>query len=123
MDPYVDPHAYDYRNDPTQRTNPKEFWEGYGKFREGKNYDEIPQTPAHIAGWSYGLAEGKRQESAKPLWQSKTFFEGLALIILSIWGGMNIETIKSNPEAVTAIGAVFGVVTMWLRKITKGPIV
>lgn len=118
---YVNPHNYDYRTDPTQHTNEPAFWVGYGKYREGINYTDLPDGRDYLAGWCYGLNEGK-QEQAKPIWQSKSFFDGMALIVLSIWGGLNTELIANNPTAVSMIGAVFGAITVWLRSITKGPI-
>ena len=122
--PYFDPHAqqpYDYRTDPTVRTNPPAFWTGYGRYREGVNYSDIEQTPDHIAGWCYGLSEGRRTE-AKPLWESRSFYEGVAVIGLSIWAGMNTEVIVNNPDAVAAIGTVIGVMQVVLRRITRAAI-
>jgi len=121
--PYVDPHAftpYDYRTDPTQRTNPEGFWVGYGRFREGVNYDALPEGRDRMAGWCYGMTEGKA--APKPLWQSKTFYHGLAVIGLALWGGANVDAIANNPEAVAGIAAVLGVLEIMIRAITRGPI-
>jgi hypothetical protein len=122
-DPYVDPHAYipyDYRTDPTQRTNPTNFWLGYGKYREGTNYTELPDDRDCMAGWCYASTEGRTPP--KPLWQSKSFYNGISLILLSLWGLTNAETIIQNPEAVASIGAVIGVLEILIRTVTKGPI-
>ena len=122
--PYFDPHAqqpYDYRTDPTVRTNPPAFWTGYGRYREGVNYSGVEQTPDTIAGWCYGLSEGKRTE-AKPLWESKSFFHGLAIVGLCLWGAMNPESIAENPEAVASLGVVLGVVEILIRKVTRAAI-
>ena len=106
--------------DPTIQNNTPEFWTGYGYYRQGIYYDAIPQTPDHIAGWCYGLSEGK--EAPKPLWESKIFYEGIAVIILSIWGSMNAEVIVNNPQSVAAIGVVIGALQVYLRKITGAKI-
>lgn len=120
--PYFDPHAqapYDYRTDPTVRENPPAFWLGYGRYREGVNYSGVEQTPDTIAGWCYGLSEGKR---SKPLWESKSFYEGIAVIALSLWAGMNTEVIVNNPNAVAAIGTVIGVLQVVIRNVTSSAI-
>lgn len=122
--PYFDPHSqqpYDYRTDPTVRTNPPTFWLGYGRYREGVNYDALPADTNHIAGWCYGLTEGKRTE-AKPLWESKNFYEGLVVIALSLWGAMNLEQIANNPEAVASLGVVIGALQVLLRRVTNSAI-
>ncbi len=121
--PYVDPHAFTYLHhdiDPALRKNSTGFCEGYWRFREGTNYPDIPQTSDHLAGWCYGLTEGK--EPPKPLWQCKTFWGGIALIIASMYGRVNTESIVTNPEALSNLGTVFGVLFVYLRVITKAAV-
>lgn len=108
----------DPRIDPTQRSNAEQFWTGYGRYREGVNYTEM-DGPDQLAGWCYGLAEGR---TAKPLHKSKTFYHGLALIGLAAWGAVSPQSIMDNPEAIAAIAAVLGVLGVWIRSVTKGPI-
>jgi hypothetical protein len=106
--------------DPTTHTNTPAFWTGYGRFREGVYYDALPADRDHQAGWCFGLSEGKEQP--KPLWQSKTFYQGLVVLMLALWGTTNPEAIANNPDAVAGIAAVLGVVQIMIRAITRGPI-
>ncbi len=120
--PYVDPHAYqflDWRVDPTQHDNPPEFWYGYGKFRQGTPYTQITD-PTELAGWCYGLAEGK--EPPKPLWMSRHFWHGIVLIGVAIWGSQNLAYVIENPAIATSIAAVAGVSEIILRKMTRAMI-
>jgi len=110
----------DYRTDPTQRDNDAKFWVGYGKYREGKYYDEVKEDPDSLAGWCFALSEGK--EHPKPLWQSKTFYLGVTVIFLALYGGSNTDWITQNPDLVAGLAAIVGVLEIGIRTITKGPI-
>jgi hypothetical protein len=120
MMPYVDPHAYvpyDYRTDPTRRTNSDGFWAGYGRYREGVHYSELPDDRDRMAGWCYGMTEGK--EPPKPLWQSRSFYHGVVVLALALWGSQNVDAIADNPEAVAGLAAVLGVLEIAIRAVTR----
>ncbi len=121
---YIDPPDYpsyvdylDPRQDPTSRTNPDAFWIGYGKFREGRNYLELPPTRNLLAGWFYGLREGR--EASKSLWASKHTYHGLVTIGLCVFGYLNWDAVVQNPDVAVTIGSIMGALEIYIRRITR----
>lgn len=108
--------------DPTTRDNPVEFWAGYGAYREGRHYTKctpVGKPAAWYEGWYYAMVEGK---AGKPLYQSRSFYNGLAVIGVALWGFLNKDAMAANPEIVASITAALGAVGVVLRAITKSPI-
>lgn len=101
--------------DVTSRTNPPDFCIGYWRYREGHFYPS-DASPDFMAGWCYGLTE--KIEQPKPLWESRSFYNGLAALILAIIAAFNPTVIADNPEITAAIGAVFAATSIFLRKLT-----
>lgn len=116
----VDP--IDLRIDPTQRENKAAFWHGYGRYREGVNYTDLPKGADYLAGWCYGLTEGRRKGLPKPWWQSRTTWVGVAMGLASILSTVDPSMITDNPRAVSALAAVVAAAVIVLRRVTKGPI-
>ena len=108
---------FDPRTDPTARTNTRAFWEGYGAFREGQWYDRRKHDPDWMAGWCFGMTEGRRW---KPWWRSKTLWMSVASAVLA--GLAVIEpSVYGNHLSRGAAAIVFGVSVLsgFLRHLTQ----
>lgn len=106
----------DPRIDPRNKTNPNDFWIGYGRYQEGVNYKEIPKGDDFLAGWCFGLSEG---EQVKPWWKSKLLWLGIAAMGIAFLGMINPEMIKDNPRIAAFVAILVGTLTAGLRMVTK----
>ena len=66
------------------------------------------------------MLEGK--SPPKLWWQSKSLYNGLAILTLSVLGFFNPTTISDNPEVTASVGAVFAIIVIFLRKVTTSAI-
>lgn len=101
------------------RKNKVSFWCGYGRFREGMWYDDAVKEQEYsgddrdhcLAGWCFGLTEGKRW---KPWWKSRyiwTAVVGILFFAITIFYPAIWNRVAENK---TASSIIVGLLSSWI---------
>jgi hypothetical protein len=101
--------------DPCSRENPDAFWVGYGKFRQGKWYTDLPRDSHSLAGWFFGFTEGKRW---KKWWQSKSLWLATCVGFTSVLAQVDVGVISDNPRIVAFAASTVAAAIATLRFVT-----